>query len=155
MDVIYKVFIVILTALLPGVEARGAIPVGIGLGLNPLTVFLLSYFASSIVCIPLVYLLSFIEEKIVNRIGFLERIYNYVVYRARSKAEKIRKYRIIYLGLALYVAIPLPLTGVWTGSLIAYLIGLDKFKSIIAIFLGNLVASLIILSLTYTVTLIL
>ncbi len=137
---IWSIVLIVLLSLTPGLEARASIPVGYCILGEPLTVFILSYIASSIPSIPLLYLLGFLEENIVNRNSLLKKMYSWSVSRVRNGLERVRRSRYIYLALSLYVAIPLPLTGVWTGSLIAYLLGLDKEKSIIAIFLGNLLA---------------
>jgi uncharacterized membrane protein len=67
--------------------------------------------------------------------------------RTRKKAnEKIRKYE--YLGLFLFVAVPIPFTGAWTGALIAYLFDLKFSKSLIAIFAGVILAAVIMILLT-------
>ena len=137
--------VLILLALAPGLEARIAIPYGLLYGYNPLVVYALSYIFSTLPSIPIIYALNWAEEKIVNKINFLKKLYLWTIKRIRSRAEKIRRSRCIYIALLLYVAIPLPLTGVWTGSLIAYLLGLDRIKSIISIALGNVIASLLVL----------
>ncbi len=142
---IQSIALIVLLALAPGLEARASIPLGYYVLREPFTVFIVSYVSSSIPCIPLLYLLGFLEEKIIPRSRLLEKMYKWSIERVRIKAYRIRNSRFIYASLLFYVAIPLPLTGVWTGSLIAYLLGLDKTKSIIAIFLGNLIAVSIIL----------
>ena len=73
------------------------------------------------------------------------------VYRLKSltgmKREIVEKYG--YLGLTLFVAVPLPVTGAWTGSLMAFLMHLDRKKSMIFIFIGILIAGSIVLTVTY------
>lgn len=142
--------IVIMLALSPVVEVRGAIPVGIGVGLDPLQVFILAFTFASIPSPIIIYGLSFFERKILPRISarirFLERIYTIGIEKARVKAEKIRRSKFVYLALAGFVAIPSPGTGVWTGSLIAYVLGLEKCKAVLAVVVGNLLASIIVLA---------
>lgn len=140
MEIVYVV-ILILLALAPGLEARVAIPYGLGCGLHPLMVYVLSYIFSTLPTVPILYLLGWAEERLIHRIGFLERLYRWSIERVRGRVERIRRSKYIYLALLLYVAIPLPFTGVWTGSLIAYILGLDKIKSIASIALGNIIAS--------------
>ncbi len=141
----FSLLIMVLLALAPGLEARFAMPYGILVaGFNPFFTLITVYLASTFPCIPILYVLGWAEEKIISRVGILDRIYRWSVYRVRGKVEKVRSSRYTYLALLLYVAIPLPLTGVWTGSLIAYLIGLDKPRSIASIALGNIIASLIV-----------
>ena len=137
--------ILILLALAPGLEARIAIPYGLVYGFNPLAVFTLSYIFSTLPSILIIYSLNWAERKIVNKIYFLKRLYTWSIERIRSRADRIRKSQYMYIALLLYVAIPLPLTGVWTGSLIAYLLGLDRVKSIVSIALGNIIASLLVI----------
>ena len=67
--------------------------------------------------------------------------------KALSKKDSIEKYQ--FWGLVIFVGIPLPGTGAWTGSLIAALLNMDKKKSILAIFLGMLMASIIMLIVSY------
>ncbi|OYT41014.1 MAG: ligand-binding protein SH3 [Desulfurococcales archaeon ex4484_58] len=134
----------ILLALTPGIEARGAYPMAFYLGLlNPYT-YLLIYVFSSFPSIPIIYGLKWVERKLIIKSGLLARIYTKILERVRRKSVKVSKYKVVYVGLILYVAVPLPLTGVWTGSLIAYLMDLDKKRSIIAVFIGNLIACTII-----------
>ena len=74
---------------------------------------------------------------------------NWLFARTRMKASgKIRQYE--YLGLLLFVALPLPFTGAWTGSLIAYLFDLDFYKSLLTIFIGVIIAASIMTLLTLT-----
>ncbi len=140
----YDLVIIVIVSLLPGVEARGAIPVAFALGVNPLIGFLIVYLASSSASIPIIFLLEIAEKKIIRKSRRLSWLYDKLLVSIRKRAGKVSRYRLVYAGLALYVAIPLPLTGVWTGSLIAYLLGLNPVKSIITIFLGNLVASILV-----------
>ena len=77
--------------------------------------------------------------------GFIEKIEN----KAMSKSDQIQKYA--YLGLFLFVGIPLPGTGAWTGSLIAALLEMDNKKSFGIIVLGVIMAGIIISILSYGV----
>ncbi len=71
--------------------------------------------------------------------------------RTRRKAnERIRKYE--YLGLFLFVAIPIPFTGAWTGALIAYLFDLKFSRSLLAILAGIIVAAVIMILLTLNIS---
>jgi uncharacterized membrane protein len=75
------------------------------------------------------------------------KIMDWLFARTRKKANKqIRKYE--YLGLFFFVAIPLPFTGAWTGALISYLFNLKFFKSLLIIFLGVILAAIIMILLT-------
>ncbi|NPA99507.1 MAG: small multi-drug export protein [Crenarchaeota archaeon] len=150
----YELLMLILTALLPGVEARGAIPLGFVMGLNPYLVLIASYIASSLPSIPIILLLEKIEPYL-RKYRFISRIYDKFLDKVREKAESVKNHKYVYLALSAYVAVPLPLTGVWTGSFIAYILGLEPRKSIISVFIGNLVASIIVFITVYGVSLLL
>ena len=72
----------------------------------------------------------------------LKKIEAWALKKAEKKEGKIKKYE--YLGLFLFVAIPLPGTGVWMGSLIASILGLNKKRSLLMITVGNVIAGVII-----------
>ncbi|MEM3927024.1 MAG: small multi-drug export protein [Desulfurococcaceae archaeon] len=74
---------------------------------------------------------------------FVKSIYYKILEIGNRKAVKLRKES--YIALALFVGIPLPATGAWTGTLVAYILGLDRKKSIMAIEIGVLMASSIVL----------
>lgn len=126
---------VALITLLPWIELRGAIPVGIFvLGLDPLIVFALSTTVNVLVFFPLFYGLTWCY-KYFERFSFAKRI----VGGARKKGEKaMSEYG--FLGLAVFVAIPLPFTGAWMGTLIAWLFNLQKRRAFLAIGSGVVVA---------------
>lgn len=140
--------LVIILSLTPTIEVRGAIPVGIASGLDPLLVFVLAFSTALLPAPLLVYGLHYIEEivfpKIFSRAKILEITYRRIIERTRSKAERISRSKYTYIALALFVGIPFPGTGVWTGSLVAYLLKLDETRSLIAIGIGNFIASLIV-----------
>ncbi len=127
--------LIIFISVLPWVELRGAIPVGIIVfGLNPVWVFLLSVLANILVIIPLLLLLEW-GYSWARKYAFVER----TVGKVREKGKRnVERYG--FWGLAAFVAIPLPVTGAWTGSLVAWLFGLDKKRSFMAISLGVLIA---------------
>jgi len=104
--------------------------------------------------IPIPFVLIFFKyiEKFLNRYEYWSNTMNKIFDRTRKKAnKKIERYET--LGLLLFVAIPLPFTGAWTGSLIAYLFDLNFYKSILVIFLG-IVISVSIMVILYSTGLI-
>ena len=135
--------IIFIISMVPLIELRGAIPIGLVLGVSPLLTFVLTYPAS---LIPAPFIILLIEPifKILEKIGFMKKLIERIIYRTRDKhALKIEKYG--YIGLFIIVAIPLPGTGVWSGSLAAALFKLDFKKSMVMIMLGNFVAAVVIL----------
>ncbi len=141
-----------LLSALPAVEVRGSIPCLAAFKCSP-SYIILSYLIATVVGI-LVYV--FIEEILKVAEKFFEKFWKggakvleKIMERTRKGAsEKVRKYGT--LGLALFVAIPLPGTGVWSGALAAYLLGLDLKDTVIALSVGNAVATAI-MSLSYLI----
>ena len=91
--------------------------------------------------IPIPFVLIFFKyvEKYLRKFVFWANIMNKIFERTRMRAnKKIENYET--LGLLLFVAIPLPFTGAWTGSLIAYLFDLNSYRSIFIIFLGIIIS---------------
>ncbi len=139
----FKVFLI---SMIPIFELRGAIPIGILKYDLPLwKVFPIAVVGNMI---PIFFILLFFDlvVKICFKIPFLKKILEAVFARTRKKTEVIEKYEEI--GLMFFVAIPLPITGAWTGSLAAYLLGLNFWKSILFIFLGVLIAGVVVSFLT-------
>ena len=99
--------------------------------------------------IPFILLFFKFVEKFLRNYKFWTDIMDRLFAKTRRRADrKIRRYE--YLGLLLFVAIPLPFTGAWTGALIAYLFGLNSSKSLITIFIGVIIAALIMIVLIFT-----
>ncbi len=135
--------IVFFISVLPWVELRGSIPIGILVyHLNPLAVFALAVIANALVYFPAHFGLTHFY-RIFKRYKFIERI---VEGSRRRAAPTIKKYG--YPGLFLFVGVPLPFTGAWTGTLIAWLFGMDRKKAFIAIAAGVLAAGVAVLCIT-------
>lgn len=136
---------VFLTALLPVIELKGAIPVGISLGLSPQHAAAIA-FLGSITPVPFIL---FTIRPIFNQLKKtkpLEKIVNRLTSKSMAKSGRIQKYGA--WGLFFFVAIPLPGTGVWTGSLIASLLDMRFKWAFPSIVLGNFVAGLFIMGLS-------
>ncbi|HDQ16076.1 MAG TPA: ligand-binding protein SH3 [Bacteroidetes bacterium] len=101
--------------------------------------------------LPIPFILLFFHhvEKWLRNYKFWTNLMDWLFSKTRKRADrKIRKYE--HLGLLLFVAIPLPFTGAWTGALIAYLFDLDFKRSLITIFVGVIIAFLIMTVITLT-----
>ena len=97
--------------------------------------------------IPFVLLFFKYVEKFLRNYKSWSRFMDWLFEKTRKRADaKIKRYE--HLGLLVFVAVPLPFTGAWTGALIAYLFGLKFNKSLITIFVGVVIAALIITGLT-------
>ena len=141
-------FTVIFTAMLPIIEVRGAIPVGIALGMSPLHATILAFLGSNI---PVPFILLTIRPifAYLRKTKCFKKLVNKLTNRSMEKSVNIQKYG--YIGLFIFVAIPLPGTGVWSGSLIAALLDMRIKYAFPTIVLGNLVASITIMILSFGV----
>ncbi|WP_038056327.1 COG2426 family protein [Thermus amyloliquefaciens] len=137
---------VILVAALPVVELRGAIPLGVALGLSPGKAFLLAFLGNLLVA-PLALTLLPWAVALATRVPLLARAWEALEARVRLKGEE-QVQRLGALGLFLFVAVPLPGTGAWSGAVLAVVLGLKKRYALLAISLGVLAAGLLVLLLT-------
>jgi uncharacterized membrane protein len=137
---------IFLLSMLPISELRGAIPLGISMGLPPWEVYLISV-AGNILPVPI--LLKVLRPLIsyIARTRLLRKPASYIVQKIDKGSEKVLKYEL--LGLFILVAVPLPTTGAWTGCGVASFLKLDYKKSFIYISLGIIVAGLIMLLLSH------
>ncbi len=135
-----KYIFIFIISLMPILELRGGLVAASLLKLDVLPSMVICIIGNILV-IPFVLFLIESIFALLSKNKTLEKGINYFKNKALSKKDKIDKYG--YLGLLLFVGIPAPGTGAWTGCLIAILLGLDKKKSFIAATLGVLLASLI------------
>ncbi len=137
---------VLLTAMLPIVELRGAIPLGINFyNLDWYRVVILAIIGNMLPILPLLFILNKFTD-LLSRIPIFKKFFNWLFTRTRKKSKIIEEYEMI--GLMIFVAIPLPATGAWTGTVAAFLLGLGYFQSFIAIFCGVLIAAIIVTTLS-------
>ncbi len=128
--------------MLPVVELRGAIPLGLGMGLSPWASFSAALLGNLLV-VPL--LLWFLPSAVawLERYPFFKEKWGRLEARLRLKGEDtVQRYGA--LGLLLFVAVPLPGSGAWTGALIALVLGLRKRLAMPAIALGVLAAAILV-----------
>ena len=131
---------------IPFIELRLAIPLGLGLGMPWYESFLIS-FISNCIPVPFVILLTRPIFDWLKKLKMFEGFVNKLEAKMLKKSEKVTKYEII--GLFLFVAIPLPGTGAYSGSVIAALLGMRLNKAIPSIVAGVFVAGLIVTIVTY------
>ncbi len=137
---------VFFTAAAPISELRGAIPLGIlDLDMRWYHAFLIAI-AGNLLPVPFILLLLGPVVRILTRVRILDRLLNWIFEISRRRGGLVEKYGA--LGLALFVAIPLPVTGAWTGCIVAYLLGLSFWRAFPAIVLGVLIAGVIVTTLT-------
>lgn len=153
---LYEIGTLILLTLLPGLELRASIPYGIwdgsvslpfglvlnGLGMNPLVVVPIVLFMNVLLGEIVFFALNTILPYVL-RIKFLERFYKYSVRRVQKKAHKyVERYGVV--GLAFFIGVPLPGSGVWSGALAAFILGFRKKDFSKANILGVLIAGVLV-----------
>ena len=138
-----------LVSMLPVIELRGAIPFGVALGLNPW----LAFFASIIGNIlPLPFIVVYIRRIFLwmrRHMPKLNALVDKLEQKAHLKGRTVTKYK--YLGLMIFVAIPLPGTGGWTGALVAAFLDMPLRKAMPALAGGVCIAGFLVTFLTYVV----
>jgi uncharacterized membrane protein len=139
--------IVAIISVLPIFELRGGIPVAhFAFNFSILKSFYISVISNSLIVVPLVYLLSPINkwlENLKNGNNIIEKLRRHALKKSKLVDE------LEFIGLMLFVSIPLPGSGAWTGALIAFFLKLSRGKSIIFILLGVLIAGILVSLLTY------
>ena len=137
-----KELVVLIIAALPILELRGALPVAINLFNFPWYYALLLAIVGNILPVPFILLFLDTASRLLSKVAFFERILKWLFERTRRRGKVIERYERI--GLMLFVAIPLPITGAWTGSLAAVLFGLKFKHAFLSIFVGILIAGIIV-----------
>jgi uncharacterized membrane protein len=126
--------------MLPIAELRGGIPLGIiGLGLDPLTVIITAIVVNALIFFPIFFVLKFLYERLFIRFRWARYLINRVHKRAGPIVEKYGIW-----GLIIFVGIPAPVTGAWTGTGIAWLLGLDWKRSFLAVCIGVVISAAIV-----------
>jgi len=139
---IAKELIVVIISALPVVELRGALPVAINLFHMPwYWAFCLAVVGNML---PVPILLLFFESlaKIVSKVEIGKKLVDWVFRHTRRHEKMIQKYE--WLGLMLFVAIPLPMTGAWTGAIIAFILGMRFTYAFLSILCGVIIAGAIV-----------
>ncbi len=135
-----------LLAMLPVSELRGAIPWAVapppvGGGLPWHKAYLLAIFGNMVPVAPLLILLGPLSERL-SRYGWGARFFRWLFARTRKRGRTVEKYET--LGLVLFVAIPLPVTGAWTGTVAAFIFGIRFRWALPAIAAGVCAAGVVV-----------
>lgn len=126
---------------LPVSELRVTIPLALSMGMSPLRTYFLAVTGNLIPVLPLLLLLE-PASALFRKIPILDKIFEKMLNKTRKKSDRVRKYG--YLGLTLFVSIPFPGTGAWTGAILAWLLGLNFLYSTVAICVGVFIAGVIV-----------
>ncbi len=133
-------------SVVPVIELRGAIPIGVALGLHPLWATLASIIGNML---PVPFIILFVRHIFTwlkRHSATAGRLVQWLEDKAHNKSALVIKYRAV--GLCLLVAIPFPGTGAWTGSLVAALLDIPLREAIPTILLGVIIAGLIVCGVT-------
>lgn len=137
---------IMILSMVPITELRGAIPIGMALKLNPIGVYLSSVIGSTLAAIPLVlayrHVVKFFKEK--NMFLFLLRRVDNKIETSMKKMKAAS-----FIGIILFVGIPLPTTGTWTAAAIASILRMRLIEALNGIFIGNILSGLIVSLLSY------
>ncbi|MBC8205913.1 MAG: small multi-drug export protein [Kiritimatiellales bacterium] len=131
---------------LPIVELRGAVPVGVNVFRMPWWQVYLIAVAGNMIPIPFILLLLGPLSRFCMRFKIGKKFFDWLFARTRKKSASIEKYEA--LGLTIFVAIPLPVTGGWTGAMVAFLMGIPFWKAMLYILLGVMIAGAIMTALS-------
>ena len=145
----------LVVAAIPLVELRGSIPLGVGGGLHPLVAFGLSYLGTVLVSIMLFFLLKPVLN-LLKRIKLFRNLAVSIEDSIRKKAEGVGENKDVEsradyyktVGVALFIGVPLPMTGTWTGTAIAVFLDMKFSHALIGILVGNLMSGAILTILT-------
>ena len=133
-----KIIGIFFISLLPVIELRGSIPIGYYQGLPWYTNMITSIIGN---ILPVPFILLFVVKvfEFMKKRNIMVNVIEKIEKRAMNRSESIANKE--FLGLMLFVAIPFPGTGAWTGALIAALLQFDRKKSFVYIFIGVLIAA--------------
>ncbi|MEO0233624.1 MAG: small multi-drug export protein [candidate division WOR-3 bacterium] len=135
-------FIILIISMLPIFELRLGLPLAITLfKMNYFSALLFSLLGNFIPVIPILLLLKG-AYKVFEKVTPIKKFFDWIIERTEKKSKDIKKYE--FWGLVIFVGIPLPGTGAWTGSLAAVILNLDFKRSLVAITLGIILASIIV-----------
>ena len=131
-----------LISMVPVIELRGAIPLGIAMNLNPIYVYLSCLIGSSIVSIPVVLVFRQVIDYLRHR-KYFNIVIRWVDGKIESRAKKLKAASI--LGLIVFVGVPLPTTGSWSGSALASILKMRIKDALLGVFIGNAIAGAVML----------
>lgn len=136
---------VFIISMVPIVELRGAVPIGIGMGLEPVIVYIVSILGN-MVPVPFIYLFA---RKVLlwgSDKKYIGKFFTFCLEKGEKGGRKLEEKASkngLFIALMLFVAIPLPGTGAWTGTLAASMLDIDFKRSTLAVLLGVLIAGII------------
>ena len=145
-----KYLATLIISMIPVIELRGAIPIGVSLGLSHAEAMGISIIGNML---PVPFIILFIRpifRWMTKKSGKLARLAEQLETKAEGKWDKIHRYQ--FFALTIFVAIPLPGTGAWSGALIAAVMNMRLRNALPSILLGVLIAGILVSGITYGFT---
>ena len=144
LETVGREWCVFFCSMLPVIELRGAIPLGINVLKLPVWETYILAILGNMVPVPIILLFvtKLIEVMSRSKVKFFNKIGAALTKKADKNRDKILKYS--FWGVALFIAIPLPATGAWTGALVAATVGMKFWKAMLSAFIGVLIAGVIV-----------
>ena len=148
LETVGREWCVFFCSMIPIIELRGAIPLGAALGLEWWQSYLISI-AGNFLPVPfiLLFINAILRWMAKSKVKFFNKVANWLYTKAEKNRSKIEKYA--FWGVTLFVAIPLPATGAWTGSLVAAVFNMKFWKSLLCTLIGICIAGVIMTLISY------
>ena len=149
MNIVLKYIIVFLVSMVPLIELRGAVPIAVGLGLNKFVSLAIAVIGNMIP-VPFIYLFARKVLEWGKNKKVIGKFFTWCLNKGERGGQKLeaKAGRGLYWALFIFVGIPLPGTGAWTGTLAASMLKLDFKKTVLAVMAGVVLAGLIMLLLS-------
>lgn len=128
-------------SMIPVIELRGAIPLGIAMDLHPIYLYLFCLLGSTIVAIPIVLVFRQVIDYLRHR-KYFNKIVRWIDNKIDGRAKKLKSVSII--GLILFVGVPLPTTGSWSAAALASIFKMRIKDALMGIFIGNAMAGILV-----------
>ena len=156
LETVGKELCVFFCSMIPIIELRGAVPMGAAFnatigGMPWYLTYVLSVLGN-MVPVPFILLLikKVIEWMSKSKIKFFNKIANFLLRKVEKRREGIEKYS--FWGVCLFVSIPLPVTGAWTGSLVAAMIDMKPWKAFLSCLIGVMISGTIMTVISYGIS---
>ncbi len=149
LETVGKELCVFFCSMIPIIELRGAVPMGAAFGMPMWQTYLLSVLGNMV---PVPFILLLIKQVIrwmsLSKIKFFNKVASFLLRKVEKKRAGIEKYA--FWGVCLYVAVPLPITGAWTGSLVSAMIDMKFWKAFLSCLFGVMISGIIMMIISYS-----
>ncbi len=148
LETVGKELCVFFCSMIPIIELRGAIPMGFAFGMPWWQTYLLSILGNML---PVPFILLFIRKMIAwmsrSKVKFFNKMAGWLNRKVEKRREQIEKYA--FWGVCFFIAIPLPMTGAWTGTLVAAMIDMKFWKAMLSALFGVMIAGVVVTLFAY------